>query len=57
MAKKVFIRASLFKMPAFDAFFERCRADRSWETDTVTSGHDVMIDQSEVLTPILEKHA
>ena len=55
--KKVYIRAPLFKMPAFDGFLEQCRADRSWKTETVTSGHDVMIDQPEILTAILEKLA
>jgi pimeloyl-ACP methyl ester carboxylesterase len=55
IAKKVYIRAPLFKMPAFDGFLEQCRADHSWKTETVTSGHDVMIDQPEVLTAILEK--
>ena len=57
IAKKVYIRAPLFKMPAFDGFLDRCRADRSWKTETVTCGHDVMIDQPEVLTGILEKLA
>jgi hypothetical protein len=57
IAKKVYIRTPLFKMPAFDGFLEQCRADRSWKTETVTSGHDVMIDHPEVLTAILEKLA
>jgi pimeloyl-ACP methyl ester carboxylesterase len=55
IAEKVYIRAPLFKMHAFDGFLEQCRADRSWKTEIVTSGHDVMIDQPEVLTAILEK--
>ncbi len=45
----------LFKSAAFDNALERCRADSSWKTETVTCGHDVMIDQPEVLTAILEK--
>jgi pimeloyl-ACP methyl ester carboxylesterase len=57
VAEKVYIRAPLFKMTAFDGFLEQCRADPSWKTETVTSGHDVMIDQPEVLTAILEKLA
>ena len=44
-------------MPAFDSFLEQCRADLSWKTEIVTSGHDVMIDQPEALTAILEKLA
>ncbi len=55
--KKVYIRASLFKNAPFDAALERCRADRSWKTEVVSSGHDVMIDQPEMLTAILEKIA
>jgi pimeloyl-ACP methyl ester carboxylesterase len=57
IAKKVYIRAPLFKMPVFDGFLEQCRADRSWNTETVTCGHDVMIDQPGVLTAILENLA
>jgi hypothetical protein len=55
IAKKLYIRAPLFAMKAFDQALERCRADRSWQTTTVTCGHDVMIDQPEVLAPVLEK--
>ena len=37
---------------------EQCRrADRSWKSEIVTCGHDVMIDQPEVLTAMLEKLA
>jgi pimeloyl-ACP methyl ester carboxylesterase len=57
IAKKVYIRAPLFKMPAFDGFLEKCRADRSWKTEIVTGGHDVMIDQPAVLTAIIDKLA
>jgi pimeloyl-ACP methyl ester carboxylesterase len=57
IAKKVYIRAPLFKNAAFDAALEQCRTDHSWKTEVVTCGHDVMIDQPEVLTAILEKLA
>jgi pimeloyl-ACP methyl ester carboxylesterase len=53
--KKVYIRAPLFKTPAFDNALAQCRADHSWKTETVTCGHDVMIDQPAELTAILEK--
>jgi hypothetical protein len=53
--EKVYIRAPLFQNPAFDRALQRCRADRTWKTEVVTCGHDVMIDQPEVLTAILEK--
>jgi pimeloyl-ACP methyl ester carboxylesterase len=52
---KVYIRAPLFKIAAFDDALKRCQADRSWKTETVTCGHDVMIDQPAELTTILEK--
>jgi hypothetical protein len=39
----------------FDQALEHCRADRSWQTTTVTCGHDVMIDQPDVLSAVLEK--
>jgi pimeloyl-ACP methyl ester carboxylesterase len=55
VSKKVYIRAPLFQNAAFDRALERCRADGTWKTETVTCGHDVMIDQPEVLTAILEK--
>ena len=47
----------LFKSPAFDDALAKCRADHSWKTETVTCGHDVMIDQPTELTAILEKLA
>lgn len=53
--KKVYIRAPLFKSSPFDNALAQCRADRSWKTETVTCGHDVMIDQPAELTAILEK--
>jgi hypothetical protein len=53
--QKVYIRAPLFKIAAFDNALERCRTDRSWDTETVTCGHDVMIDQPEALTAIIER--
>lgn len=55
IARKIYVRAPLFQMPAFDHYLEQCRADRTWKTETVTCGHDVMIDQPDVLTAILEK--
>ena len=57
IAKKLYIRAPLFASKGFDQALERCRADRSWQTMTVTCGHDVMIDQPAELTAMLEKFA
>lgn len=57
IAKKLYVRAPLFAQKGFDAALERCRADKSWQTATVTCGHDVMIDQPEQLTAMLERFA
>ena len=55
VAKKLYIRAPLFAANAFDQALEHCRTDRSWQTTTVICGHDVMIDQPDVLSAVLEK--
>jgi pimeloyl-ACP methyl ester carboxylesterase len=55
--KKLYIRAPLFASKAFDDALARCRADRSWQTMTVSCGHDVMIDQPAELASTLEKLA
>jgi hypothetical protein len=55
IAKKLYVRAPMFAMKAFDAALERCRADHSWQTATVTCGHDVMIDQPAELVALLER--
>ena len=52
--KKLYIRAPLFSMKAFDRALERCRAGDGWQTATVTSGHDMMIDQPAELAATLE---
>jgi pimeloyl-ACP methyl ester carboxylesterase len=57
IAKKLYVRAPLFAINAFDHALEQCRADRSWQTTMVNCGHDVMIDQPDALTAILEKLA
>jgi len=38
-----------------DNALARCRTDRSWKTETVTCGHDVMIDQPAQLCATLER--
>lgn len=57
IAKKLYIRAPLFAQKGFDQALARCRADHSWQTATVTCGHDVMIDQPAELTAMLERFA
>ena len=54
--QEVYVRSSLYsRVLPLTILLERCRADNSWKTETVTCGHDVMIDQPDVLTAILEK--
>src|ERR1700761_3818718 len=55
IAKKLYVRAPLFASKGFDQALERCRADKLWQTATVTCGHDVMIDQPDQLTAMLER--
>ena len=57
IAKKLYVRAPLFAQKGFDQALERCRADHTWQTATVTCGHDVMIDQPAELAAMLEKFA
>lgn len=57
IAKKLYVRAPLFAQKGFDQALERCRADKSWQTATVTCGQDVMIDQPDELTAMLERFA
>jgi pimeloyl-ACP methyl ester carboxylesterase len=52
--RKLYIRAPLFQTAAFDHALDACRADHTWATETVTCGHDVMIDQPEKLTAMLQ---
>jgi len=53
IAKKVFVRVPAYAHPAFDAAYQRVRADRSWKTSEVSCGHDLMIDQPAELAELL----
>jgi pimeloyl-ACP methyl ester carboxylesterase len=56
VAKKTYIRAPRFPLPAFDKALAECKADKSWRTFEATApGHDVMIDAPEWLADILLK--
>jgi pimeloyl-ACP methyl ester carboxylesterase len=52
--QKVYIRAPAFAQPAFDAAYERCRANRQWKTREMACGHDIMLDQPAELAAILD---
>jgi pimeloyl-ACP methyl ester carboxylesterase len=58
VAKKTYIRAVDFPMPAFDRWLANVKAKPDWATYAVTdSGHDVMVDQPDRLTEILTERA
>jgi pimeloyl-ACP methyl ester carboxylesterase len=54
VAQKLYIRATDFPSPTFDAALAHCRADEEWKTYEIKSGHDVMIDRPAELVAILE---
>jgi pimeloyl-ACP methyl ester carboxylesterase len=57
VAKKTYIRAPAYPQPAFDKYYAAKKADPSWRTCEVSSGHDVMVDAPERLTEILLESA
>jgi pimeloyl-ACP methyl ester carboxylesterase len=55
VGKKVYVRAPLFPQPRFDAAYERCKSDPSWQAVVMeNSGHDPMIDEPEAVCALLE---
>jgi len=57
VAKKTYIRATGFPNPNFDKALAACRADKSWTTFEVNSGHSVMLDKPEWLADTLMQAA
>jgi len=55
ISTRVYIRARDFESAPFDAAFNRCRADRAWETIEMKCGHDVMVDDPAELVAVLER--
>jgi pimeloyl-ACP methyl ester carboxylesterase len=54
IARKTYIRAQSFPVPAFSAALEMVRRDASWNTCLVVDcGHDIMIDKPEELANLL----
>ncbi|MFT8244189.1 alpha/beta fold hydrolase [Roseomonas sp. BN140053] len=53
VARKTYIRATRFPNPFFDRALESRKADGSWRTFELPTGHDVMVDQPEQLTEML----
>jgi pimeloyl-ACP methyl ester carboxylesterase len=57
IGKKTYILATGYRGLGFLAFAERVRSDPSWRYYEVDCGHDVMLDEPERLTEILEEVA
>jgi pimeloyl-ACP methyl ester carboxylesterase len=53
IARKSYIRATLFESPVFDRTLAKMKTTSGWKTYEVPSGHDVMIDMPERLVEIL----
>ena len=53
IAKKTYIRAKAYASPGFDAALAKTKADASWKTHEMTSGHDAMVIQPQELTDLL----
>ncbi len=55
VAKKLYARAPLFPQVYFDAAYERCKADPTWEAVLMEGcGHDPMVDDPDAVVAILE---
>ncbi len=57
VARKTYIRAPKYPQPSFDQYYAAKKADPTWRTLEVTSGHDVMVDIPERLVEILTEAA
>lgn len=57
IAKKAYIRATIYDSVAYRAYYERLRGQPGWRTFEIESGHDVMVDAPDRLVEILEEVA
>jgi pimeloyl-ACP methyl ester carboxylesterase len=53
VAKKTYIRAASYPQAIFDRYLGICKADKTWHTFEIPSGHDVMVDMPERLAEVL----
>ena len=53
VAKKTYVRALKHPSANFDRALAACKADGSWRIHELDSGHDLMVDQPEMLTQLL----
>jgi hypothetical protein len=53
IARKMYIRARGFPVPAFASALEKVRKDASWQSFEIECGHDIMIDKPDELSDLL----
>lgn len=53
--RKSYIRAGLYKQPSFDRYLQERSATPGWQTQTIASGHDVMVDHPDKLYAMLKE--
>jgi pimeloyl-ACP methyl ester carboxylesterase len=54
IASKVYIRAAKQRSQAFDRFLKEAQADKGWRALALDCGHEVMVDEPELLADTLE---
>ena len=54
IASKVYIRAAKQRSQAFDGFLKEAQADKGWKALVLDCGHEVMVDEPELLADTLE---
>ena len=57
IARKTYIRTLQFNNSAFQVKYEAFKQQPDWNTFTIDSGHDAMLDKPDVLAGLLEKSA
>jgi pimeloyl-ACP methyl ester carboxylesterase len=54
IASKLYIRAAKQRSHVFDEFLKKAEADKGWRALTLDCGHEVMVDEPELLADALE---
>jgi len=55
--RKIYIRATNYPAPHFEAAYQTAKADPAWVTHDVPCGHEVMLDMPDLLADLLEAAA
>jgi pimeloyl-ACP methyl ester carboxylesterase len=53
IAKKTFIRLTGYQSPFFDKALAQCRANKTWRTFEIATGHDIMVNMPDELTNLI----